>query len=67
MDEDGGVFRVFQRSFNGVLRSFLGISEKLLGCFLSPKSQGSFKGVLLQFQRCFKDVSRKCQGCFKKV
>ena len=46
--------------------------------FLSPKRQGSFKGVLRKFKRCFKevsrtfqesfkDVSRKFKGCFKEL
>ena len=34
---------------------------KFQGCFMI------FKGVPRVFQRCFKDVSIKLSGCFKKV
>ena len=58
--------------------SFMGISEKLLGWFLSPKRQRGFKDISRKFQCCFKEVSRifqesfkgvsrKFQGCFKKI
>ena len=52
------VFQKFQGCFMKVSRvfqgSFKGDSERLLGVFLSPKRQGSFKGVLRKFQGCFK-------------
>ena len=35
--------------------------------FLSPKRQGSSKGVLRKFKGCFKEVSRKFKGCIKGI
>ena len=48
--------RVFQGSFNGVLRMF----QEVSGVF-----KGSFKEVLRTFRKSFEGVSRKFQGCFK--
>ena len=52
------VSKVLQECFQGILRVFkedCGVSFKV--------SKGSSKGVSRRFQRCFKNVSRKIEGC----
>ena len=60
-----GCFTVFQGSFKGVPRKFLGcfnevsrvFQGRLKGCFKEVLS--GFQGSLREFPRFFKDVSRK--------
>ena len=66
------VSRVFQGSFNGVLRKSQMCSKKLHICFkkFTRKIGGCFEGVLRVFPGCFiifKGVSKVFQESFKKT
>ena len=46
--------------------SLMGVSMKYQGCFMKVSLVGSFKVVSRKFQEC-KGVLREFQGCFKEV